>query len=185
MDKERHDGASTLRRSARRWLIAPLTLLLAATATAIPAVENDIEAKVKAAYLYHLTKFVDWPSLPANEVRICLLGAESVGGMMADLSNRQVRDRPLKIEVETVTDPAQCQVLFIGRADKRLPELLKRVRGSAVLTVSDSNDFARHGGIVGFYAEAGKIKLEINPETALAANLRISAKLLELARTVP
>lgn len=185
MDQERHDGAHTSRLFARRWRLVPLALLLATTAAAIPAVENDIEAKVKAAYLYHLTKFVDWPSLPAGEVRICVLGAEAVGGMMSDLSNRQVRDRPLKIEVETVADPAQCQVLFIGRADKRLPEILRRVRGSAVLTVSDSEDFARHGGIVGFYAEAGKLKLEINPETALAANLRISAKLLELARTVP
>ncbi len=29
------------------------------------------------------------------------------------------------------------------------------------------------------------IKLEINPDAARSANLRISAKLLELARTVP
>ena len=44
---------------------------------------NDLEAKVEAAYLYHLTKFVDWPGLPANEVRICVLGSDAVGSMMA------------------------------------------------------------------------------------------------------
>jgi hypothetical protein len=164
-----------------RWRALALALYAAA---AFPAAASDVEAKVEAAYLFHLTRFVDWPALPANEVRICVLGAEAVGGMMADLSGRQVRDRPLKIEVDTVADPAACQILFIGRGDKRLQELLHRLRGTAVLTVSDMDDFARRGGMVGFYFEAGKIKLEINADTARAANLKISAKLLEVARTV-
>lgn len=178
MDTRRHAG----KRPPLRGLLALLGLLLAAGAA---AAERDLEAKVKAAYLYHLTKFVEWPALPATEVRICVLGSEAVGAMMSDLGNRQVRDRPLKIEVDTVTDPAQCQVLFIGRADKRLPDLLKRVRGASVLTVSDLDDFARRGGMVGFVIESGKIKLEINPDNARAAHLRVSGRLLELARTVP
>jgi hypothetical protein len=152
---------------------------------ATAAAEKDLEAKVKAAYLFHLTKFVDWPTLPPNEVRICILGSEAVGGMMGDIANRMVRNRPLKIEVDAISDPAQCQVLFIGRSEKRLSELVKRLHGANVLTVSDLEDFTRRGGMVGFFVDAGKLKLEINPENARAGNLRISAKLLELARTVP
>jgi hypothetical protein len=53
------------------------------------------------------------------------------------------------------------------------------------LTVGDADNFAYQGGIVGFYVEAGRIKLEINPDAARAAKLRISAKLLEVARTIP
>lgn len=166
------------RRGVLMWVLALLA------PAAVPAMAENIEAKVEAAYLYHLTKFVDWPALPENEVRICVLGSAAVGSMMGDLAGRQVRDRPLKIEVENITDPTGCQVLFIGRDDRRLPDVLKRVRGASVLTVSDLEDFARQGGIVGFYFEAGKIKIEINPEAARAANLRISAKLLELARIV-
>jgi hypothetical protein len=153
--------------------------------TALPAVAEDIEAKVEAAYLYHLSKFVDWPGSPGNEFRICVLGSDAVGSMMRDLSGRQVKDRPLRIEVDVVADPTQCQILFIGRTDKRLPEILKLVRSANVLTVSDLADFARRGGMVGFYVDAGRIKLEINPDATRAANLRISAKLLEVARTIP
>lgn len=167
-------------RRPSRWPV----LLAALLAIAAPAAANDLQAKVEAAYLFNLTKFVDWPALPANEVRICVVGDEAVGGLMADLSGRPVRDRTLKIEADNVVDPAACQILFIGRGDKRLPELLGRVRGAPVLTVSDQEDFARRGGMVGFYAEAGKIKLEINPDAARTANLRVSAKLLEVARTV-
>jgi hypothetical protein len=144
-----------------------------------------LKPKSRPPISIHLTKFVDWPALPPNEVRICILGSEAVGSMMGDIANRMVRNRPLKIEVDAVPDPAQCQVLFIGRSEKRLSELVKRLHGANVLTVSDQDGFARGGGIVGLYPEGGKIKLEINPDAARSANLRISAKLLELARTVP
>lgn len=165
-----------------RGLIALLALMFVSTAS---AAETELEAKVKAAYLYNLTKFVEWPTLPAGEMRICVLGSDAVGRMLGDLSGRQVHDRPLKIEVETVNDPSQCQVLFIGRGERRLAEVLKRVHGVGVLTVGDVDNFAYQGGIVGFYVEAGKIKLEINTDAARAARLRISAKLLEVARTIP
>lgn len=160
-------------------------LLFAAAFGAAPAAANDLEAKVKAAYLYHLTKFVEWPSLPPAEIRICVVGSESVGGLVGELSNRPTLERRIKIEVDALTDPAQCQILFIGRDEKRLPEILKRVRSYAVLTVGDGDDFTRKGGIVGFYLDAGKVKLEVNPDAARTANLRISAKLLEMARIAP
>lgn len=168
-------------RSVPRNLTLLLALLVPATA---PAIADDIEAKVEAAYLFHLTKFVDWPALPAGEFRICIVGSDSVGGMMRELSGRPVKDRPLRIQVDAATDPAQCQILFIDRSDRRLPELLKRA-GAGVLTVSNLADFVGRGGIVGFYPESGRIRLEINPDAARAANLHISGKLLEVARTVP
>jgi hypothetical protein len=112
-------------------------------------------------------------------------GNDSVTLLLADLAGKQVKDRPLKIDSDGSFDPAQCQVLYVGRPDRRWPELQARLRGQAVLTVSDQDGFARGGGIVGLYPEGGKIKLEINPDAARSANLRISAKLLELARTVP
>ncbi len=143
---------------------------------------TDLEAKVKAAYLFHLIKFVDWPVLPADNFRVCIHGSDAVANLLAELSNRPIRDRPLSVERDA--DPARCQVLFIGPGEQDLPELLARSRRSGVLTVSDQSGFARSGGIVGFYKDAGKIKLEINPEAARVANLRISAKLMELARPV-
>jgi hypothetical protein len=173
------------RHQLRHALQCCLTLLALAVSVPIQADDNALEAKVKAAYLFHLAKFVEWPNLPANEMRICILGSDSVGEMMGQLANRQLRDRPLKIEVGAPNDPAQCQVLYIGHSERRIADMLKRVRGQGVLTVSDADDFARQGGIVGFYSDSGKIKLEINPASARGANLKISAKLLELARTVP
>jgi hypothetical protein len=170
------------RRGAAACLAA---LLFAAAFWVAPAAANDLEAKVKAAYLYHLTKFVEWPSLPPNEFRICVIGSESVGSLVGELANRPALERRIKIEVDTLSDPAQCQILFIGRDERRLPEFIKRLRSFAVLTVGDGDDFTRKGGVVGFYLDGGKVKLEVNPDAARVANLRVSAKLLEMARIAP
>ncbi|HSG24463.1 MAG TPA: YfiR/HmsC family protein, partial [Azonexus sp.] len=54
-----------------------LCLLLSLISVAAAAQEGNLEAKVKAAYLYHLTKFVDWPALPNDVLRICVQGDEA------------------------------------------------------------------------------------------------------------
>lgn len=145
--------------------------------------EDDLESKVKAAYLFHLTKFVDWPDMPTDHLRICVIGNDPVGKMLGELSDRRVKELPLKIEVNTPVDLATCQILFISRSEKHWGEILNRLNGTNVLTVSDLDNFARRGGIVSFYSEDGKIKLEINPAAVRKTNLRISSKLMELARS--
>lgn len=168
----------------RGWTLLLLLGLFATGGTA-SAANGALEAKVKAAYLYNFTKFVDWPSLPVEAITICVVGADAVGDILNELSSRQAKGRPLKIERGRLVDFAHCQVLFIGGSEGNMADLLIRSQRGGILTVSDAADFARRGGVIGFYSEGGRIKLEINPETARAANLRISAKLMEVARIVP
>lgn len=165
--------------------LALLLLSLGTCLTPTAHADEELEAKVKAAYLFHLVKFVDWPDLPPDEVRICVYGSKTMAAMLGELSNRQVKDRALKIAADDPSDLSRCQVMFIGRAEKKWRGLLEKAAGMHILTVSDLEDFASQGGMVGFYSAGGKIKLEINPATAQSAELKISSKLLELARTVP
>jgi hypothetical protein len=78
-----------------------------------------------------------------------------------------------------------CQVLFIGAEEKKLlPAILAGVKGNSVLTVGESEHFAEGGGMIGFLLEENKIRFEINLEAAKKAKLKISSKLLVLAKTV-
>lgn len=181
----KHRAPRTRPALLRRLYRCGLATLAAACLTPVQAAPGELEAKIKAAYVFHIIKFVDWPSLPADALHLCVAGNDSVTLLLTDLTGKQIKDRPLRIDNDGSFDPAQCQVLYVGRPERRWPELQARLRGQAVLTVSDQDGFARGGGMVGLYPEGGKIKLEINPDAARSANLRISAKLLELARTVP
>lgn len=153
------------------------------------AAESDLEAKVKSAYLYHLIRFVEWPRLAApNTLRLCVVGAPEMSALLNELSNStvqgQAQELTLRVETTDISDPGRCQILFIGRSEARSSEWLARVRGKSILTVSDRESFASQGGMVGFYRDSRKLKLEINPDVARSANLRVSSKLLEIARTV-
>lgn len=146
--------------------------------------EAPLETKVKSAYVYHLINYVEWAKLPDDEFHVCVLGSESMGAMLRELINRQVKNLPLKINAEEMENPALCQVLFIGRSVANWREIVTKLRNTSVLTVSDCENFALGGGMVGFYSQEGKTKLELNPSVMHAANLKISAKLMEVARIV-
>jgi len=165
--------------------LAVLLLSLGICINQTARADEGLEAKVKAAYLFHLVKFIDWPGLPPDEIRICVYGSKTMAVLLNELSDRQVKERALKITADDPSDLSRCQVIFISRAEKKWRGILEKATGLHILTVSDHEDFASQGGMVGFYAAGGKIRLEINPTTAQNAELKLSSKLLELARTVP
>ena len=55
---------------------------------------------------------------------------------------------------------------------------------AGVLTVSDAEGFARDGGMVGFVREGMQLRFDINREAARRGQLRLSAELLKVARSV-
>ena len=187
-------GRSPERRLARhparaRWAALVLALL-AATASAT-AQDPGLETRVRAAYVYNFLTFVERekaePEPEDAPVRVCVLGDEALLAQLKGLSGRPVRGRPLEVFSGAEAGPLpSCHLLVIGRSEAaRLPEILRTVSGTSVLTVSDIPRFSRSGGMIGFRTEGGRVRIEVNPGAAAAAGLRMSAKLLEVARVVP
>ena len=50
--------------------------------------------------------------------------------------------------------------------------------------MGESPGFASGGGGINFFIEGKRMRFEINPEATKRANLRVSSKLLRLARVV-
>ena len=53
-----------------------------------------------------------------------------------------------------------------------------------MLTVGESEHFVQDGGMIGFLLEENKIRFEINLEAAEHAKLKLSSRLLALAKRV-
>jgi hypothetical protein len=147
------------------------------------AQDPSLEYRVKAAYLFNFTKFVEWPAGAIPEgmpFTICVAGNNPFASTLDDtirgetVSGRSLQSRPAQ-------GTGTCQVLFIPRDVDAAP-LLKRTRTEPVLTVGESPDFVRQGGIINFVREEGKVRFEISQEAANRAQLRISSRLLRLAR---
>lgn len=167
-----------------RRLIALVTLLSWFMFLSPVALANEQDdARVKANFLHNFTKFVEWPNLVDDTLHICVVGSEAIVNMLAQIASRDMKGHNLQIW-SGLDDPKICQILFVSRAETALTDLLKQVQGIDVLTVSDADDFARRGGAIGFYADGGQIKLEINPDVLRNAHLKANAMLMEIARVV-
>jgi hypothetical protein len=173
-------------------LLKRLALLLAVV-LALPGAaraQGTPEYDLKAAFLYNFTKFVDWPSSAfpdaGSPLRICVLGEDPFGRSLQAVAdeNEEVGGHKLTvISTKSLSRPGGCQVLFISRSEQeRLPQILAAVKGAPVLTVGDSRGFLDHGGIINFILEGSKVRFEINPEAADRVGIKISSKLLRLAR---
>jgi hypothetical protein len=78
-----------------------------------------------------------------------------------------------------------CNILFISESErKRLPSILAALRGSSVLTVADMDNFIASGGMVQFVVEDARVRVTIDVGATGRARLRVSSKLLALARAV-
>lgn len=173
-----------------RVMLLTLALIIQPVAMGtVMGAENNLELTVKSAYIYNFLQFIDWQEqendATSRPIRICVIGNDPIGKALGELTSRQVKGRSIRVE-QIVSDSdvsAGCHVVVIGRSEeKKLSVILKRMPGTNVLTVSDIPQFARKGGGIGFVIDQGRVKLEINLRVTQQAGLRVSAKLLEVAR---
>ncbi len=149
-----------------------------------------LESDVKAAYIINIIKFIDWHTAGKNgdkTVKIGLAGSDPICEVLEKISKNKIAG--FSITTHRIDGAAagssECQLIFIGRSEnKRLSEILKQLKGSPALTVSDIPDFAERGGIMGFFIEKNRVKIEINLNEAKRAGLKLGAKLLEVARLI-
>jgi hypothetical protein len=146
------------------------------------------EYQLKAAFLFNFAKFVEWPpeafTGSNSPMVICVLGPSPFGSDLAQtIQGKSVNGRPLNVqEVRSASEARKCHILFISAPEqKKLPEIFESLRGSSVLTVSETERFTEAGGMINFVSQDNKIRFQINDKAARSAGLKISSKLLSLA----
>ncbi len=149
------------------------------------------EYQVKAAFLYNFTKFVDWPDSRFRgkhaPIVIGVYGSNPFHGALAEaVRGRTVNGRSIQVRNVTQTsDLAGTHVLFVPAGETRRAAGLSDVlRRHSVLAVGEAPSILDQGGAIAFTLEGDKVRFDINRAAAEAANLRISAQLLKLARSV-
>lgn len=146
------------------------------------------EYAIKAAFLCHFARYVQWPEgVSKDPFIIGVLGNDPFGALLDDLAAARAigGSRLVVRRFRRQEDYTPCHILFVsGSEAERLEAALEKVKGSPVLTVGDTRGLARRGVAVNFLIERNKIRFEINPAAAKRAGLKISSKLLRLARSV-
>jgi hypothetical protein len=173
----------------RRLAIAACLLAFAMSASAQSARAPEYE--VKAAFLYNFAKFVEWPANAfahaSAPLRICVLGRDPFGRSLTSITQgKSISGRPLvSKQVQAPAETRSCHILFLSRSDSEsLKQTLDAIGDLPVLTVGESDDFLKLGGMINFVLEEDRVRFEINLRASESHRLKLSSKLLAVARVV-
>lgn len=200
---------STMRMKASN-LVIP-TLALIAVSVAIPVMADSAvsrENKIKAAFLYNFMDFVDWPKARMADVSqpiiVGVIGSRDFLKVLEPLKQKKIKGKRIVIryfpgyeKLKKSDDPQwnknmqalkACHTVLLCACDPVSTEsqrqIIKALKDSPVLTVSEMKGFLEAGGIINFLVDDEKVRFEINNAAARQNGLRISSKLLRLAKRV-
>jgi hypothetical protein len=151
----------------RKWIVF---ILLAGAAGSIPKPvlgqsASTSEYEIKAAFLFNFAKFVEWPESVMGETNgsfiIGILGRDPFDGALDQtIGDKTVKGKTIVIKrFRHLVDLQYCHILFISESDK-------------------------NGGIISLYTENDKVRFAIRLTATERANLKLSAKLLNLAKII-
>ena len=102
------------------------------------------------------------------------------------LLGKMIGERGVAIErSKELADARHCQMVFVSSSEKsRVAEILDGLKGTSTLVVGETEGFAAAGGVIQFVLEDNRVRFLINTDATDRAGLKVSSKLLSLARLV-
>jgi hypothetical protein len=168
-----------------------LWLAVCTSRCAWPQADQTVQYPLKLAFIYNVTKFVEWPTgtfdSASSAVVICIVGHDPFpADAERELRSRMTGGRPVDLrKITALDDPGICQVVFITNADqKNTASILTKAENTSTLTVGENEGFVERGGVVNLAIQDMKIHFEINTGAAKRKHLIISSRLLALAKIV-
>jgi hypothetical protein len=180
--------------SLKRPLVLLMLLCCALAATAATfspeAPDKASAASVKAAFLHKFASFVDWPAgtfaRPDSPLRIGIVGDAQVWDELSQLARERARDgRPVEVKrLAPGESLAGFHILYLRAASvPKMADLLAAVP-PGVLTVAESDGAHPHGSVMSFFQEDGRVRFGVSLDSAARQRLRLSSRLLAVARNV-
>lgn len=171
-----------------------LLAMFAVTATtalaATSAGEQDVERRIKAAFIYHFCNYIDWPESAFESEESPLLLGVMGSTAMADalgkaVARRTAHGRPLQVRRLDVGD--SLRGLHLLYVDDAVPASVRDQLASvddSVLLVTDTPDGLGAGSAVNFVVEDDRVRFDVGLDAIKRGNLSVSAQLLTVARNV-
>ena len=190
LPRARHAGLRRHRGSVPS--LVGLTLILLFVPVSVSAQASvPAEYRAKASFLTTFPSFIDWPESAFLSAQtpflVCVFGDFRFGTALAE-SARSVSPHGRLEDVRWVRrdrEVRNCQILFVSDSEaKRYAGILQAVHGRGILTVGETMDFLSAGGMLSFSLQNGTLQFDVNLAAANQAHLRVSSRLLVLARRV-
>ncbi|EFK10636.1 conserved hypothetical protein [delta proteobacterium NaphS2] len=159
--------------------------------------QNVPQNKITALYLYNFLLFVDWPEKVFSNskiMRVVICGDPPLNEAMKPMSGKKIKGKALSIVYKARPDEIRdaSHVVFVGNGDlEGVRELLGKLSGKPVLTISDNAAFIDLGGMVLFNVpdvlpenNEERKRFAINLQAVRKSGLEIRSRLLRISHII-
>ena len=173
------------------WTAISLLLFVAADARAGDQEGRQLEAQVKAAYLYKFAGYIEWPpNAFADAAAPFIIGVVGAADIADELnkqkSGRLLSDHPVEVRILKPADAGRgIHMIFIASPDAaQLRRAIDQYGSTPTLTISDVPGAMDAGCIINFLVVSNRIRFEISVSNAERRGLKVSSRLLAVAQRV-
>jgi hypothetical protein len=180
----------TVRQTLQAAALIALLLVDAALHRAWSGDAQTVEYQIKATFLCKFGNYVEWPAQDASSEGPFGIGVVASDAVVDELTSvargQKVNGRPIVVRRVARGDSlAGLGIVFVARSHgARLAETLAEVKGRPILTVTESEQGTAVGSMVNFVVIDNKVKFDIALPPAESSSLKISSRLLAVARLV-
>ena len=178
--KRRH----MLRRVAKGFMALALLTMPGPRIAAQTIRKPETPYEVRAVFLYKFAQFTEWPKEAFADENapfvFGILGKDPFGKDIDIIKGATLKGRKLEVKYfSEVKEVKNCHILFISDSEEKwLPEILKALENTSILTVGEMDRFVERNGVLNFLPGREKRPYEINQAAAEKARLRIHSSLL-------
>ncbi|MFZ6756559.1 YfiR family protein [Undibacterium sp. Ji50W] len=174
-------------------LLSLLLILLPALHAQGSEQNENLEQRVKAAYLFKFCSYVEWPekSFPTSDsvLNIAVLGSDGVANELLHMAQeRNINGRSFLVKRLKGDEGANglngVHVLFVARSSNKMTDIVTAAKGRAILIVTETEGALSIGSMINFVIVDGKVRFEVAPKTATQDLVLISSRLISVAYKV-
>jgi hypothetical protein len=166
-----------LRRSLARVAFALLLLVPLCAAQGRPVAD----APMRATIILNIIRFVDFGADQSGPLLLCVARASGATRATATLDGQRVGTRPIAHRAFDGIDATDCTIAYLGAGNTAA---IPRLRRTGMLLIGDGEEFIEAGGTIGLVGAGNQLRFEANTKAARESRIRLSSKLLRLARRI-
>jgi hypothetical protein len=162
-------------------------LLLALPCPAAWGTDLSDENEVRAAIIYNLLLFVQWPpqAAPATGFHLCVLDEGALTMALRHHEGKRVLGQALTV-IHSGTAPedlGRCAAVMVEAGSGGvLPRLGALARTRALLVIAEGPNAVDRGAMIGLHTDGGRVTFDVNYGAMKRSGLVPSSKMLKLAR---
>lgn len=164
-----------------------LFVVLALAAAPVAGQQAPDEDALRAAMVFNLMLFVDWPEIALERtarMRLCVVTDDpGTGRAFAALGGRQIKGRSLEVQRRgPLGGLADCHAVYLnGLPRDLLADKLASIARRPVLTLSSVSD---SGAMIDVTLADSRLAFDVSANTLRDAGLSLAARVMQLARTI-